>query len=55
MQARATADANVFGSPTGSARGEAFVGMGSTRIETVRAVQAFDPDDGPLVDFIDLQ
>ncbi len=56
VQARATADASVFtGDILSSARGEAFIGMGSTRIETVRAVKAFDPDVGPLVDFIDLQ
>lgn len=55
VQARATADADVFGDPLSSARGEAFVGMGSTRIETLRAVKAFDPTDGPIVDFTDLQ
>lgn len=55
VEARATADADVFGDPLSSARGEAFVGMGSTRIETLRAVQAFNPADGPLVDFEDLQ
>ena len=41
IEARATADADIFGGD-GNAKGEAFIGMGSTLIETVRAVQAFD-------------
>ena len=55
VEARATADADVFGDPLSSARGEAFVGMGSTRVETVRAVQAWDGSEDPNQSFADLQ
>ena len=41
VQARATADADIFGGD-GSTKGEAFVGMGSMLVETVRAIQSFD-------------
>ncbi|MEE9608280.1 MAG: hypothetical protein V3U03_11135 [Myxococcota bacterium] len=54
VQARATADADVFGDPLSSARGEAFVGMGSTRVETVRAVKAWDGSEPPNQSFEDL-
>ena len=52
IEARATADADIFGGD-GNAKGEAFIGMGSTLIETVRAVKAFDentPTDPVITD-----
>lgn len=52
IEARATAAAAIFGGD-GNAKGEAFIGMGSTLIETVRAVQAFDentPTDPVITD-----
>lgn len=55
VQARATASADVFGSDRSSARGEAFVGMGSTRVETVRAVKAYDGTEPPNQTIEDLQ
>jgi len=55
VQARATAHADVFGG-LGAAKGEAFVGVGSTLVETVRAVQGYDAAaDGPIVTFEELQ
>ena len=55
VQARATADANVLsGTADAGARGEAFVGMGSMMIETVRAVNAWDETTDPNPDFADL-
>jgi hypothetical protein len=56
VQARATADAAVFAGDTlSSARGEAFIGMGSTRITTVRAVKSFDENTGVLPTIEELQ
>ena len=56
VQARATADANVFsGTPDSSAKGEAFIGMGSMLIETVRAIKSFDENTDTDLDFKDLQ
>ncbi len=54
VQARATADADIFGGD-GNAKGEAFVGIGSMLVETVRAVQAFDSSTGINPDITDLQ
>lgn len=57
VQARAIADADVFLVDNGeltSAKGEAFIGMGSMAAETVRAVKAFDENTGANPDFCDL-
>ncbi len=43
IEARAEAGTNLFGSMLGAAKGEAFVGLGSTLVETVRFIQG---DDG---------
>ncbi len=55
VQARATAGANIFADDIGKAKGEAFVGMGSMLVETVRAVQAFDENTGIDPDITDLE
>jgi len=55
VQARATANADVFGDSLSSARGEAFVGMGSTLVETLGLVKSYDPNDGPNPTFRDLE
>jgi len=55
VQARATANADVFGDSLSSARGEAFVGMGSTLVETLGLVKSYDPNDGPNPTFTDLE
>lgn len=57
VQARATAAANIFGDTgsDGSAKGEAFVGVGSTVVETGRAVNSYDVSAGPIVEFEELQ
>jgi len=52
VQARALADTDVFDDAgnlaQSSARGEAFLGLGSVRIDTVRAIKNFD--SGPIVE-----
>lgn len=47
LQARAQADANVFGPDLGTARAEAFVGLGSLIVETIRLVK--DADGTPVL------
>lgn len=54
VQGRAIAGADVFGGALSSARGEAFLGMGSTRIETLRLVKNYNPADGPIFEITDL-
>jgi hypothetical protein len=54
VEARALADADVFGGD-GSARGEAFVGLGTMHAETVRAIKSFNEDTGAMVTFEELQ
>ncbi len=50
VQAKAKADANIFGGE-GSAKGEAFVGLGSMLVETVRMVK--DADGTPVIQDLD--
>jgi len=47
VQARAKANTALFGTQQGSAKGEAYVGLGSMLIETVRFVK--DQDGGPEI------
>jgi len=51
VQARATADTALFGTQNGSAKGEAFVGLGSMLVETVRMVK--DADGTPVIQELD--
>ncbi len=51
VQARATADTALFGTQNGSAKGEAFVGLGSMLVETVRMVK--DADGTPVIQDLD--
>jgi hypothetical protein len=53
VQARALANATIFNVES-SARGEAFVGLGSMLVETVRLVKSYDPADGPIYTWVDL-
>jgi hypothetical protein len=46
VQARALASADLFDAQQGRSRGEAFVGVGSMRIETIRLIK--DIDLGPI-------
>ena len=46
VQARGQASSALFGSQLGSAKGEAFVGVGSMRVETIRMIK--DADLGPI-------
>jgi len=46
VQARGQASSALFGSQLGSAKGEAFVGVGSMRVETIRMIK--NADLGPI-------
>lgn len=47
VQARAVASAGISGSSLGDAEAHAFIGLGSTRVETIRLIK--DADLGPIV------
>ena len=51
VQARATAATELFGTELGSAKGEAFVGLGSLIVETIRLIK--DEDGTPVIQDLD--